>query len=170
MTALERAKVPVGSVTIGIVSGGDLVWSGSFGFADMEDKRLATKDSVYRIGTMVGATRFPDGALYTTVGDLAKFVVFELGEGPEAVLEKKTLEDNFSRVNSTFRRRAGNEKQDCRRYCTRSRWRCHSKEHRLSAAFQHCRLGSSSGVRGCRYLPVDEEVGLAHRARPNLIS
>lgn len=44
--------------------------------------------------------KVPNGAIYTTVGDLAKFVVFELGEGPENVLKKETLESNFGQVNT----------------------------------------------------------------------
>jgi CubicO group peptidase (beta-lactamase class C family) len=52
MTAIELAKEPVGSVTIGIVSGPDLIWTRSFGYADMEKKILATSDSVYRIGSI----------------------------------------------------------------------------------------------------------------------
>jgi D-alanyl-D-alanine carboxypeptidase len=44
--------------------------------------------------------KVPNGAMYTTVGDLAKFIAFELGEGPDKVIKKETLEDNFSRVNS----------------------------------------------------------------------
>ncbi len=44
--------------------------------------------------------KVPNGAMYTTVGDLARFLAFELGHGPESALKKVTLEDNFSRVNS----------------------------------------------------------------------
>jgi CubicO group peptidase (beta-lactamase class C family) len=44
--------------------------------------------------------KVPNGAMYTTVGDLAKFVMFELGEGPENVLKKETLEKNFAQVNT----------------------------------------------------------------------
>ena len=33
-------------------------------------------------------------------GDLARFLALELGHGPESVLKKVTLEDNFKRVNS----------------------------------------------------------------------
>jgi len=44
--------------------------------------------------------KVPNGAMYTTVGDLARFLAFELGHGPESVLKKETLEDNFKRVNS----------------------------------------------------------------------
>lgn len=45
--------------------------------------------------------KVPNGAIYTTVGDLAKFVAFELSEGPESVLKRSTLDDNFARVNSS---------------------------------------------------------------------
>jgi CubicO group peptidase (beta-lactamase class C family) len=268
MTALELAKENVGSVTIGVVSGAELIWTRSFGFADMEEKVMATENCVYRIGSItkqftglmllqlaergklrlsdpvekyfpeldkvegripgappitlvqlatmtsglarepedlptylkgpvsewvnvlisalprlkyqfepdtryhysnigyaiLGASlgraagqpfteyvkanffdplgmehtafepnpqiqnsiakgyavnedgkldwetpakehqgrgyKVPNGAMYTTVGDLAKFIAFELGEGPEEVIKKETLEDNFGRVNS----------------------------------------------------------------------
>jgi CubicO group peptidase (beta-lactamase class C family) len=45
--------------------------------------------------------KVPNGALYTTVDDLARFVAFELGEGPETVLKKDTLAANFRRVTAT---------------------------------------------------------------------
>jgi CubicO group peptidase (beta-lactamase class C family) len=45
--------------------------------------------------------KVPNGAIYTTVADLARFVAFELGEGPETVLKKKTLADNQTRTNSS---------------------------------------------------------------------
>ena len=45
--------------------------------------------------------KVPNGAIYTTVADLARFVSFELGEGPETVLKKKTLADNQTRTNSS---------------------------------------------------------------------
>ncbi len=44
--------------------------------------------------------KVPNGALYTTIGDLAKFVAFQLGFGPDSVLSKKTLEQNFGQVNT----------------------------------------------------------------------
>jgi CubicO group peptidase (beta-lactamase class C family) len=44
--------------------------------------------------------KVPNGAIYTTVGDLARFVAFELGAEIPAVLKKTTQEDNYSRVNS----------------------------------------------------------------------
>jgi CubicO group peptidase (beta-lactamase class C family) len=44
--------------------------------------------------------KVPNGAMYTTVGDLARFLAFELGHGPEIVLKKEMLEENFKRVHS----------------------------------------------------------------------
>ena len=44
--------------------------------------------------------KVPNGAMYTTVGDLAKFLVLQLGHGPDAVLPRSVLDDNFTRVNS----------------------------------------------------------------------
>lgn len=44
--------------------------------------------------------KVPNGALYTTVGDLARFLAFELGEGPETVLKRATLAETQSRVSS----------------------------------------------------------------------
>ncbi len=52
MTALEMAKENVGSVTVGIVSGDRLVWARSFGWADEQNRILATPGSVYRIGSI----------------------------------------------------------------------------------------------------------------------
>ena len=45
--------------------------------------------------------KVPNGALYTTVGDLARFLAFELGEGPESVLKRATLADTQTRVHSS---------------------------------------------------------------------
>jgi len=42
--------------------------------------------------------KVPNGALYTTVGDMAKFVAFELHGGPESVLPDKELEENSRRL------------------------------------------------------------------------
>lgn len=45
--------------------------------------------------------KVPNGALYTTVGDLAKFVSLWLGEGPESVLKRTTINETFARVPPT---------------------------------------------------------------------
>ena len=42
--------------------------------------------------------KVPNGAIYTTVADLSKFLIFELGGGPESVLDNMSLEQNFKRV------------------------------------------------------------------------
>ena len=52
LVAAELAKRPVGSVTVGVVSGKDLVWSKSYGDSDMEKKTPADADTVYRIGSI----------------------------------------------------------------------------------------------------------------------
>ena len=45
--------------------------------------------------------KVPNGAVYTTVGDLAKFIVFELGGGPATVLRSEALQQNFQRIITT---------------------------------------------------------------------
>jgi CubicO group peptidase (beta-lactamase class C family) len=52
LTAAELAKDNLGSVTVGVISGPDLIWAKSFGYADIEGKVPATPDSVYRIGSI----------------------------------------------------------------------------------------------------------------------
>lgn len=44
--------------------------------------------------------RVPNGALISTVTDLAKFVAWELGEGPDGILNKETQVSNYARVYS----------------------------------------------------------------------
>jgi CubicO group peptidase (beta-lactamase class C family) len=48
----DLAKDPIGGLTIGIVSGGQLAWTRSYGWSDMEAKAPATRATVYRIGSM----------------------------------------------------------------------------------------------------------------------
>ncbi|MDR3699968.1 MAG: serine hydrolase [Candidatus Sulfopaludibacter sp.] len=52
MVAAELARRPVGSVTAGVVSGKDLIWSKSYGDANMEKKTAADTGTVYRIGSI----------------------------------------------------------------------------------------------------------------------
>ena len=44
--------------------------------------------------------KVPNGALYSTVSDLARFISFQLGHGPQSILPSDVVEDNFSRVSS----------------------------------------------------------------------
>ena len=52
MTAAEYAKDNVGGVTVGVVVGPNLVWTKSYGYADVERKIPATKDTVYRVASV----------------------------------------------------------------------------------------------------------------------
>lgn len=52
LAAAELAEENIGCITIGIVSGGNLVWTKSYGFADVERKLPATKDNVFGIGSI----------------------------------------------------------------------------------------------------------------------
>jgi CubicO group peptidase (beta-lactamase class C family) len=42
--------------------------------------------------------KVPNGAVFTTVGDMARFVSFEMGYGPETVLNKKVLLESQSQM------------------------------------------------------------------------
>jgi CubicO group peptidase (beta-lactamase class C family) len=50
--AAELAKDNRGSVSVGVVSGANLVWAKSYGLADMEKKIPASRDTIYRIGSI----------------------------------------------------------------------------------------------------------------------
>jgi len=42
--------------------------------------------------------KVPNGGLYSTVGDLARFLVFEMGGGPDRVLPAADLAHNFANL------------------------------------------------------------------------
>jgi len=50
--AAEFARDSVASLTIGVVTDQGLVWTKSYGFADMGTRRVANRQSVYRIGSV----------------------------------------------------------------------------------------------------------------------
>jgi CubicO group peptidase (beta-lactamase class C family) len=52
LAAAAFARNPIGSVTVGVVSGNQLIWTKSYGNADMEKHLAAGKDTVYRIGSI----------------------------------------------------------------------------------------------------------------------
>ena len=52
LAAAEFAKDSIGSITVGIIAGGDLVWTKSYGFANMAARKLANRSTVYRIGSI----------------------------------------------------------------------------------------------------------------------
>jgi CubicO group peptidase (beta-lactamase class C family) len=71
---------------------------------------LAAGYQVDKSGTVDGETprrehegrgyKVPNGAMYTTIDDLARFVAFEVGAGPDTVLPTEVLEENYARANS----------------------------------------------------------------------
>jgi len=52
LISADFARRPIGSVTAGVIAGKDLIWSKSYGDADMEKKIPADADTVYRIGSI----------------------------------------------------------------------------------------------------------------------
>lgn len=52
LVSAEFAKDSVGSITVGVIVGSQLVWTRSVGFADMRSRRLADRNTVYRIGSI----------------------------------------------------------------------------------------------------------------------
>ncbi len=52
LASAEFAKDSIGSITIGVISGSQLAWTRSYGFADMKTRRLASRGTVYRIGSI----------------------------------------------------------------------------------------------------------------------
>ncbi|MFN2526574.1 MAG: serine hydrolase domain-containing protein [Actinomycetota bacterium] len=52
LVSAEFAKDSVGSITVGVIAGSQLVWTRSVGFADMKTRRLANRNTVYRIGSI----------------------------------------------------------------------------------------------------------------------
>lgn len=52
LVSAEFAKDSIGSLTVAVISGSELVWTRSVGFADMESRRPASRNTVYRIGSI----------------------------------------------------------------------------------------------------------------------
>src|ERR1043165_6191617 len=50
--AADFAKDGVGGLSIGIVSGKQLIWSKHYGYAEAETRRVADNDTTYRIGSI----------------------------------------------------------------------------------------------------------------------
>jgi CubicO group peptidase (beta-lactamase class C family) len=52
IASAEFRRDSIGSITVGIVAGDRLIWTRSYGYADMAAHRLATRRTVYRIGSI----------------------------------------------------------------------------------------------------------------------
>ncbi|NOR53363.1 MAG: serine hydrolase, partial [Candidatus Aminicenantes bacterium] len=50
--AQDVAEDGVGSISAGVVAGNDLVWAKGFGWADIERKLPADKETIYRTGSI----------------------------------------------------------------------------------------------------------------------
>jgi hypothetical protein len=56
--------------------------------------------------------KVPNGGLFTTVGGLARFEVFEMLSGPESVLSRQELEENAHRIITADRELTGGAASD----------------------------------------------------------
>lgn len=52
LVSAEFAKDTIGSLTVGVIAGAQLVWTRSVGFADIRARRPADRNTVYRIGSV----------------------------------------------------------------------------------------------------------------------
>src|SRR5262249_44522288 len=52
LCAAAAARDDRAGITVGVVSGTSLMWTRSYGYADMEKKTPATRETVYRIGSI----------------------------------------------------------------------------------------------------------------------
>lgn len=91
--------------------------------------------------------KVPNGALYTNVTDLARFLSFELGFGPEEVLPSKVLSENFSRVNSSN----GNLDEG---------YGVGFQLNRRENLTFHGHGGSVSGYRAAAYINLEAQIGV----------
>ncbi len=67
------------------------------GYVYNDDKKPDSTDAETELKTGRGY-KVPNGALFSTVGDLARFEQFEMRNGPETVLPHKDLAENFQRM------------------------------------------------------------------------
>ncbi len=52
LVSAEFAKDSIGSIAVGVIAGSQLAWTRHVGFADMKTRRLASRNTVYRIGSI----------------------------------------------------------------------------------------------------------------------
>ena len=52
LVSAEFAKDSLGSITVGVIAGSQLAWTRSVGFADMKTRRMANRNTVYRIASI----------------------------------------------------------------------------------------------------------------------
>ena len=118
MAAADFAKNPVGSVTVGVVSGNQLIWTKSYGNADMEKHQPADKDTVYRIGSI---TKMFTAVMLEQLADAGKVHLSDTVE--KYFPEVNTVQDRFAGAPpitlvelATHRSGLGREPDDTEKY------------------------------------------------------
>jgi hypothetical protein len=101
MVAAEFSRKPVDSVTVGVVSGNQFIWTKSYGSTDMEKHLPADKDTVYRIGSVTKMFTAVVGATDPTAGSAER----HLGHGdahPHGPRVRLREADGKSRTGARF--------------------------------------------------------------------
>ncbi|HET9272037.1 MAG TPA: serine hydrolase domain-containing protein [Vicinamibacterales bacterium] len=93
----DRILKPLGMTRTGWEPSADLRKDLAHGYQRPRDSGAATRAAADRELEGRGY-RVPNGALFSTVTDLTKFVAWELGEGPAGILKKETQDANYARV------------------------------------------------------------------------
>lgn len=108
--AEDFAKDGVGGASVGVVAGSTLVWTGNYGYADMDARRKPTADTAYRIGSVTkqftalmlmqlvedGKVRLTD-PIRKYYPDIDKVQKAHLGSPPITLLQVATMMSGLSR-------------------------------------------------------------------------
>jgi CubicO group peptidase (beta-lactamase class C family) len=89
----DRILRPLGMTSSAFRPNADMLARLAKGYARTGDPKLAADELANGRGYKI-----PNGGLFTTVDDLARFVAFEMGYGPETVLSHATVLDNYRRT------------------------------------------------------------------------
>jgi CubicO group peptidase (beta-lactamase class C family) len=93
----ERILRPLGMTRTGWEPSADLRKDLAHGYQRARDTGAASRSAADReLGGR--GYRVPNGALFSTITDLTKFVAWEMGAGPAGVLKKETQDANYGRV------------------------------------------------------------------------
>jgi len=110
LAAAAYAKDSLGSITVGVIAGADLVWTRSYGFANRASHKLADRNTVYRIGSITkpftavmlmqlehaGKIRLSD-PVEKYVRELRKVDSMPAGASPPTLLQLATMTAGLSR-------------------------------------------------------------------------
>ena len=93
----EQILKPLGMSRSGMDISAELRRDLAHGYQSTQRKPPARRDAADREFDGRGY-RVPNGALFSTVNDLAKFVAWELGESSSTILKKETQDANYARA------------------------------------------------------------------------